>query len=195
MSQRLRKVSRERGLSLIEVMVSTTLLAVLLSLAAPSFSKMTSSTRISAQAAEFANSLHLARAEAVRRGTPAAVRSASGSADFSDGWVVFPDANGDGVQASGTDTKDGLPVLVQPATQGVKIQRVTRSDTFGVVTYAAVSGSVTDRMFVVFNSRGVNASGPSYFRACNATGSSPMGRIVEVSASGRVSVSTKEIPC
>ena len=58
---------RNRGFTLLEVLVVLALLAVLLSLAAPSFQGMQQKHQMQSQAEQFQASLLLARSEALRR--------------------------------------------------------------------------------------------------------------------------------
>ena len=84
-----------RGFTLIELMVTLSVLAIVLSLAAPSFASLLASNRMSTQTNEFMVALNLARSEAVRRSQPVTLLS-SNADNYSKGWTVFPDLNGDG---------------------------------------------------------------------------------------------------
>ena len=109
---------RAAGFSIVELMVTVTVAAVLLGLAIPSFrdllinNKVTEASRISWSAI-----LNLARSEAVRRGTLAAVISTSGSNDWSTGWYVESDGDfkGNGTFAgnSTTNYKQGFSAAHQ----------------------------------------------------------------------------------
>jgi type IV fimbrial biogenesis protein FimT len=61
---------REHGFNLIEVMVTLTVLAVLISLGAPGFSEWLQSQRLRASAEAITNGLQVARGEAIRRNLP-----------------------------------------------------------------------------------------------------------------------------
>ncbi|MCJ0765185.1 GspH/FimT family pseudopilin [Variovorax terrae] len=64
-----RRRAPSRGFSLIELMVGVTLLAIALTMAAPSFSEWIRNTQIRSTAESLQNGLQFARAEAVRRNT------------------------------------------------------------------------------------------------------------------------------
>ena len=61
---------RQRGMSIIEIMVVIGIIAILLAVAAPNFTGWLQSSQIRTSAEAFLNGLQLARAEAVRRNEP-----------------------------------------------------------------------------------------------------------------------------
>lgn len=85
---------RMRGFTLIELMIGITLMALLLSLAAPAFMTMISNTKLRNHAESIFNGLQLARAEALKRNTTVQFRLVtdltSGCTGETDGgaWVV-----------------------------------------------------------------------------------------------------------
>lgn len=85
------------GFSLIELMVTVAIVAILASLAAPSFSSLIASNRASSAASALQVSLSLARSEAVKRGADARVTVAANGAagTWSNGWTVFVDKTTD----------------------------------------------------------------------------------------------------
>ena len=90
---------RQRGVTLIELMVALTIFALLLGLALPSFRNFVASNRLSGTAQEFLAALQLARSEAIKRGTQITLRhnATPGSRDWgTSGWTLFVDTNGNG---------------------------------------------------------------------------------------------------
>lgn len=184
------------GFTLIELLVTVALVAVLMSLAAPSFGRLIASNRMATLTNEFTAVLHLARLEAVRRGHSVAIRADGGGIHFDTGWKLFTDNDEDGAQPGTITTIDGTVIRESGAAAGrTSIKRVTRSGTFGSFTYADAS-SLADRMYVVFNARGGNnAPAAAYFKICDAGDSAINGRIVQVSTVGRISLDSSNEAC
>ncbi|WP_372015317.1 GspH/FimT family pseudopilin [Pseudoxanthomonas sp. 10H] len=90
-------MSRQRGFTLVELMVTVAVLAILVGLATPSFTSVINSNRLTSQANEFMADLQLARSEAVRRNrTVRLCRSAdgatcaAGAGDWTSWIVILP---------------------------------------------------------------------------------------------------------
>lgn len=85
------------GFSLIELMVSISLLAMLAISGIPSFLSLIQSNRVDAQANDFISHLNFARSEAVKRATritlckSANQTSCTSNGDWDQGWIVFVD--------------------------------------------------------------------------------------------------------
>lgn len=92
-------------------MVVVTLVALILTLAAPSFARLARSAAISSGVNQFLADMRFARSEAVRRGggvilcrsdepeSPGAACSAGpGNQGWASGWIVFHDLDGNGVR-------------------------------------------------------------------------------------------------
>lgn len=109
-----------RGLTLIELMVGLSILAITLALAAPNFTQWGRSTRVTTQGDDIQNALAYARSEALRRGvrvticSSGASRSATPSCTTSawaSGWLIFVD----NVQVAGNvaGTVDGTDTVLR----------------------------------------------------------------------------------
>jgi type IV fimbrial biogenesis protein FimT len=94
---------RQRGYSLLEMLVTVGIAAVVLGVGVPSFREVLANNRMAGAANDLITSIHVARTEAVkRRGTVSLCGSSNWDAANPDcdlaggtGWIVFFDADGD----------------------------------------------------------------------------------------------------
>lgn len=106
-------MKRTQGVTLIEMLATVSLVAILGALAAPSFRNLTLNSERSATVNNFFHALFLARSEAIKRGAVVTVcKSADGSTCLSSGawnsgWIVF--VNQDHDEAPVRD--EGEPIL------------------------------------------------------------------------------------
>jgi len=107
-------LTRTRGFTLIEAMLVLALLATLTSIATPAFARMINAQQLRAASIELATALSMARHAAIARRQPVLVDNGDG--DWTSGWRVFVDHNGNGVH-------DGdEPILRQGARTAVGVR-------------------------------------------------------------------------
>ncbi len=109
-------MSKQYGLTLIELLVTLAILAILMTLALPSFRDFFSSNRIAAATSDFVTSLNLARSEAIRRGAQVTMLSTNGSGDWGGGWTMFVDTDRDEVFDAGEERLRMANALSVPTT-------------------------------------------------------------------------------
>ncbi|PID33763.1 MAG: hypothetical protein CR955_00910 [Thiotrichales bacterium] len=115
---------KNSGFTLIEMIVTITIVAIFASIAVPSFSNLIKKNRITTSTNEFISSLVLARSEALKRSRDVTVcasddqTSCSGT-EFSKGWIVYADCNGDGSLTAASVDCNGDGVLEE--TEIVKV--------------------------------------------------------------------------
>jgi type IV fimbrial biogenesis protein FimT len=126
-----------KAFTLLELMMTVALAAVLMVMAVPSFTWAIRSNRLTAAANELVTALNLARSEAVKRNRPVTIRK-SGT-QWEDGWNIFIDPDGDGQRDDDMDG-DGD---VQNDDKALALLRV----------YAALPGNFTLRSTPSFVNR------------------------------------------
>lgn len=166
----------QRGLTLIELLVVITVLAILASMGAPSFSHMMATNRMAANANALASDLQYARSEAARANRSVTVcamvdpasRPATCSADWRGERVSFIDANGNSA-LDGSET----PLRISPGFSDVGLARVE---------------SPAQAVALRFRSSGELETAIDQIRLCDA--GSDQARLVHIATSGRPSIET-----
>ena len=105
--------SAMRGFTLIELMITILVAAVLLGVALPEFRTTINNNRVANKSNDLVNAFNIARAEALSRGNPVSVCAAnalgtgcSNSTAWNGGWIVFTDTGVAG-------TVDGADVVLR----------------------------------------------------------------------------------
>lgn len=153
--------THSRGFTLIELMVTVAVLAILLGIAVPSFTDATLGSKLEAQANSLSAGARLARGEAIKRSAPVRMcqssngTSCAASGGWGQGWIVT----------------DGTTVFLQ--------QQALPSD-------ITISSTVSN---IVFPPTGVGATAAtlSLCRASGGSADSPI-RSVVIDVTGRASV-------
>jgi type IV fimbrial biogenesis protein FimT len=106
---RVGSMNLQKGFTLIELLTTLSVATVLIAAATPSFVQMNRNSRIITYTNDFVGTVNLARAEAIRRGAPVSICPSDDpgadapacSDNWSAGWIVFSDPNGDRVVDEG----------------------------------------------------------------------------------------------
>jgi type IV fimbrial biogenesis protein FimT len=117
-------LNRLSGFTLVEMLISVAVVAILLTIGIPSFRYVTNSNRIAAEINGLLGDMQFARAEAIKEGQPVTVcvstngTSCVNTNNWQNGWIVFSDVNGNAAVDAATDVV-------------LRVQRTfTSSDTF-----------------------------------------------------------------
>ncbi|MDO6563632.1 GspH/FimT family pseudopilin [Amphritea sp. 1_MG-2023] len=164
--------NRQHGFTLIELMVSVAVAAILIAIGVPSFSEFIKRGQITEQRDMLYSSLMFARSEAVNRGHSVSVCVSSnqatcstvgtGTVSWASGWLVFTDEDADGALDSG-DT-------VLQAVQSIEGGNTLEWDDGGVIIYNNEGGSANAGTFTL----------------CDASKTLSYARAIIISSSGRI---------
>ena len=168
------------GFTLIELMITVAIVAVLIGLAAPSFVQTLKQNRLQMESEDFFVSLILARSEALKRNQPVAVcKSADGatcttSDNWDQGWIIYADENADAAKQAAE------PVI-------------SASEGFDSGNTLRVTGNDLDDQ-VVYQVDGT-PSGTETFVFCDVDEDTTIAREVVISATGRPRSSKTTADC
>ena len=172
-----------KGFTLIELIITITILAILLTVAIPSFRALIINNRITTQANDFVSDISYARAEAVRRNTRVTVcYSTTGAActpgaTWTAGWIIFTDPAVYGVVNAG----ETILRVHGPLTTGATLVN-TGFDYFQFFPSGIVNGVA-----------GGGVPGTAgYFTLCQP---GYFGRIFKFNTTGRINISTTAATC
>lgn len=92
--------NKNKGFTLIELMISISIVSILIGLASPSFSSFVKNNKIMTSAKNFYADINYAKSEALKGSGNVVVNATSGTS-YRDGWQVFKDMNDNGVFDTG----------------------------------------------------------------------------------------------
>lgn len=175
------------GFTLIEMMVTVVLLAILIALVTPSFRDLLRDNRAAAQANALVGSLALARSEAIKRNVPVVVCQSDDGVTCTDdgdawaaGWILWPDTNRSGTL--NPDDGDGIPEA------GEEMIIEVQAALAGGFELSATGASIT------YRPDGSIAGAADAFELVPPGGDTERGRCVAIDATGRPKVTKGACP-
>lgn len=174
----------QSGFTLIELVVTISVAAILLTLAVPSFRSTIQNNRVTGQANEFLTALTMARSEAIKTARNASVCSSSNGtsctgSNWAGGWLIWVDRNNNDTLDAGETLRvhEALPIG----------STLTEAGGFTNVRYIA-DGSVC-------GVGGVCPDGSTFTFMLSATGcTGNQVRILSINATGQASIALAACP-
>ena len=160
-------MNRQTGFTLVELMITLAVAAILLTVGIPSFRDFIMNNRLVSQANEFAAAINLARSAAIKQQRNAYITSTAGT-NWANGWTVWVDNNSSNAQ-------DASEVL-----------RVTQA--FNANNTFTSTGKTQFR----YSPSGLVDGADTLTLCDNRTGE--RGRQISVSAAGRVNIQATNCP-
>lgn len=172
------KIKNNHGLTLIELLVTIAVVAILALLGPPMLANMLDTNRSIAHYNKVAGTLALARSESIKRGVIISVCGSTDGAtcdtsDWEDGWIVFTDIDKDGV----VDTADGDTILrIADGLQDGYTLRLSNSDDATTLQFRG-DGALRDR--------GNDGFDRGTFTICEKTGTTTKAKALNINILGR----------
>ena len=170
----------ENGFTLIELMVTLAMVAILMTVAVPSFTTFQRNAELTSFSNSLLSGINAARGEAMKRGRNAMVVPKDG--DWNKGWTVFVDVNRNGVFDEATD----ITVLKREAAPSY-------------LTVTNTAGTAADSLYIMYDASGYSRLTGGGFGAWtvqvvrnDVTGSTLLAqtRRIKIASTGRARVCT-----
>ena len=172
--------SSEQGFTLIELMVTLALVAILMAVAVPSFTTFQRNAELTSFSNSLWSGINAARGEAMKRGRNAMVIPTNGN--WNNGWTVFVDVNRNGAYDEATD----ITVLKREAAPSY-------------LTVTNTAASAADSLYIMYDASGYSRLAGGGFGAWTVqvarndlTGSTLLTqtRRIKIASTGRARVCT-----
>jgi len=161
-------IMRNKGFTLIELMITIAIASILIAIATPSFSRMVISNSVSADQDAIFRLILTARSEAIKRGEKVSLcksinlTACDTSATWTNGLIVFSDTDADGVIDSGDEI--------------LKINEALD---------LSISVVFSGGNYLSFNSLGQSDNNTGTFTFNHSSGDAEYTRTITISATGR----------
>ncbi len=168
----------QKGFSLLELVITLAIAAIVVGVAAPSFSNMIQDNRQSGQSLDFISALNLARSEAIKRRTQITLcKSADGSScsdtgAWEQGWIVFLDSDAN----NSRDATAGSPETI------FRVHGPLSGNN-------TLTGNQNVARHIVYTPSG-RSNQKGTFSLCDSRKNNNKGRAIRISFTGRVKLSS-----
>lgn len=157
---RIQRPTGASGFTILELMITVAVLAILLGIAVPSFTEIIRQNRLSTQTNDLLTATAVARSEAVKRGArvsicPANGNTCSGVSEWSSGWLVFTD---DGATPGSLDA--GEVILQRWPAASAQSLNVTNTQGLTSVSYEGTGATTLAAVETTFTIVNVPCSNP-----------------------------------
>lgn len=155
---------KPNGFTLLELLITLAILAIILSIAVPGFSELIERNRLQAATHELRNALGHTREMAVLRQRPISIVATD--RDWAKGWSIFVDDNNNGIQDAGETV-----LLVHPSLTGIRVQT-----------------DATSRRYIHYTPRGnsIQPSGAFHAGHLSLCGNTQSGYRIVINKAGRI---------
>jgi type IV fimbrial biogenesis protein FimT len=183
-----RLISNELGFTLLELMITVAIAAILLGIAIPSFIGSIRSNRLTASANDLVTALNVARSEAVKRGRNVTVASKNGTTNWKDGWDVFIDVDQTAPDTDKNKFNDDGDTTLCEAGEDCKLRTYDALPTGYTLTAGA-------NVFQIYSASGLSTVASDIFVLCGGSGANMTQRTITISPTGRPSVTKTTGTC
>ncbi len=161
---------KSSGFSLIEIMITLAVAAILATMAVPSVTESINNSKVKALSMELTVALHLVQSEAIKRGVQVSIRPQQTNLnEWQTGWDIFSDPNANGIQ----DTNEELIQTHIIDSEGLTL--ISESSVFSEWLGFLPSGAAT-------GTNGISGG----FRICRADGNNSKARTFIIQATGNI---------
>lgn len=185
------KPNKSSGFTLIELIVTVSIAAILMAMAIPSFVETIKSNRLTTYANEFVAALNMARSEAIKRGVQVTMRRKGATSQvWEEGWDIFVDSDSSNAFNDDADTN-----LCETNADGSPSEDCLLRTYEALPSYTLRTGNSAYKDYAAYVSSGLSKSAAGEtFRLCKGTDTTT-SRAIIINAVGRARVETGASSC
>ena len=174
------------GFTLLELLITIAITAIVVALAAPSFTDVLDDNILLTQTNQFATAINVARSESVKRNSRVVICKRAGTqcstnttTNWEDGWIIFADADDDDTVDSGEEIS-----MLDPLRTGYTLRANNANTNWLAFSANGQASSNTDSTFA-----GID------FNLCSPDQDTSTARLISMNAVGRTQISKGVAAC